>query len=55
MVSPDPAILGLAAEAGADPVEQTGSGLNEGLQEAVRWAVGGAPAPSWSWPATCRR
>lgn len=39
VVSPDPTILGLAGDSGATPVAQTGIGLNQGIQEAIRWAV----------------
>ncbi len=39
VVSPDPAILGLAADLGAAAVTQDGGGLNEGLAEARAWAV----------------
>lgn len=39
VVSPDPAILELAAQDGATPLEQLGEGLNEGLGQAVAWAV----------------
>jgi 2-phospho-L-lactate guanylyltransferase len=39
VVSPDPAILALAATAGAEPLRQQGEGLNEGLDEAVAQAI----------------
>jgi 2-phospho-L-lactate guanylyltransferase len=39
VVSPDPAILELAARDGAAPLRQVGEGLNEGLDEAVAWAI----------------
>lgn len=39
VVSADPAILGLATAAGAIPVEQSGEGLNEGLEQGVHWAL----------------
>jgi 2-phospho-L-lactate guanylyltransferase len=45
VVSPDPAILELAVQGGATPLQQVGEGLNEGLQQAVSWAIaGGASA-----------
>jgi 2-phospho-L-lactate guanylyltransferase len=40
VVSPDPAILALASGDGATPLQQKGEGLNEGLEEAVAWAIG---------------
>ena len=40
VVSPDPAILGLARVDGATPLQQLGEGLNEGLQQAVTWVIG---------------
>ncbi len=39
VVSPDPAILELAVRAGAMPLQQVGAGLNEGLDQAVEWAI----------------
>jgi len=39
VVSPDPAILDLAKGDGATPLQQVGEGLNEGLQQAVAWAI----------------
>jgi len=39
VISPDPAILGLAAVDGATPLRQVGEGLNEGLGQAVTWAI----------------
>jgi 2-phospho-L-lactate/phosphoenolpyruvate guanylyltransferase len=39
VVSPDPAALRFAGAAGASPIRQADSGLNEGLQAAARWAV----------------
>lgn len=39
VVSPDPAVLRAASAAGATPVGQAGSGLNEGLRIACRWAT----------------
>lgn len=39
VVSPDPAILALAVHDGATPLEQLGEGLNEGLTQAVGWAI----------------
>jgi 2-phospho-L-lactate guanylyltransferase len=39
VVSPDPAILGLAVIGGATPLRQVGEGLNEGLGQAVDWAI----------------
>jgi 2-phospho-L-lactate guanylyltransferase len=39
VVSPDPAVLRAASAAGATPVGQSGSGLNEGLRTAGRWAT----------------
>ena len=45
VVSPDPAILELAARSGAQVIEQRGDGLNEGLDEALAEALaGGATA-----------
>ena len=45
VVSPDPAILELATHGGATPLQQAGEGLNEGLEQAVGWAIaGGASA-----------
>lgn len=45
VVSPDPAILELAVQGGATPLQQVGEGLNEGLKQAVSWAIaGGASA-----------
>lgn len=45
VVSPDPAILELAVQGGATPLQQVGEGLNEGLEQAVSWAIaGGASA-----------
>lgn len=45
VVSPDPAILELAVQSGATPLQQVGEGLNEGLEQAVSWAIaGGASA-----------
>ena len=49
VVSPDPAILELAARGGATPLQQVGEGLNEGLEQAVelgdrRWCQRG-PRP----------
>ena len=45
VVSPDPAILELADQAGAEPLRQQGEGLNEGLEQAVVHAIaGGATA-----------
>ena len=38
VVSPDPAVLRAASAAGATPVRQVGTGLNEGLGAATRWA-----------------
>ncbi len=38
VVSPDPAILALAMQAGATPLQQVGEGLNEGVEQAVGWA-----------------
>lgn len=40
VVSPDPEVLGVAAEAGARPVEQRSRGLNPSLQEARDAAAG---------------
>jgi 2-phospho-L-lactate/phosphoenolpyruvate guanylyltransferase len=39
VVSPDPAILGLAAQGGAQVLEQRTAGLNEGLAEAMTAAL----------------
>jgi 2-phospho-L-lactate guanylyltransferase len=39
VVSPDPAVLRAASAAGATPVGQSGTGLNEGLRAAGRWAT----------------
>jgi 2-phospho-L-lactate/phosphoenolpyruvate guanylyltransferase len=39
VVSPDPAVLAVAESAGIGAVAQAGSGLNEGLAEAIRWAI----------------
>jgi 2-phospho-L-lactate/phosphoenolpyruvate guanylyltransferase len=39
VVSPDRSVLSVAARSGAALVEQVGTGLNEGLEQAVRWAV----------------
>jgi 2-phospho-L-lactate/phosphoenolpyruvate guanylyltransferase len=39
VVSPDPAILELAVRTGATPLQQVGEGLNEGLDQAVEWAI----------------
>jgi 2-phospho-L-lactate guanylyltransferase len=39
VVSPDPAVLVLAADVGAHPLRQVGSGLNAALEEARRAAV----------------
>ena len=39
VVSPDPAILALAAGAGARPLRQDGEGLNEGLAQAAGEAI----------------
>jgi 2-phospho-L-lactate guanylyltransferase len=45
VVSPDPAILELAIHGGATALQQVGEGLNEGLEQAVGWAIaGGASA-----------
>ena len=45
VVSPDPAVLELAMHGGATPLQQVGEGLNEGLEQAVGWAIaGGASA-----------
>jgi len=45
VVSPDPAILELAKPSGAEPLRQRGEGLNEGLEQAVAYAIaGGATA-----------
>lgn len=41
VVSPDPAILELAVQGGATPLQQVGEGLNEGLEQAVSWAIAG--------------
>jgi len=39
VISPDPAVLELAAQHGAQPLEQRSAGLNEGLDEAVARAL----------------
>jgi 2-phospho-L-lactate/phosphoenolpyruvate guanylyltransferase len=39
VVSPDPAALRVASAAGASPIRQADSGLNEGLRTAARWAL----------------
>lgn len=39
VVSPDPAILELARQSGAEPLRQRGEGLNEGLEQAVAHAT----------------
>jgi 2-phospho-L-lactate/phosphoenolpyruvate guanylyltransferase len=39
VVSPDPVVLRAASAAGATPVRQSDTGLNEGLRAAARWAT----------------
>ena len=39
VVSPDPGVLSIASSTGAVPLEQAGTGLNEGLEQAVGWAI----------------
>ena len=39
VVSPDLEVLSVAKQSGAAPIEQVGTGLNEGLEQAVRWAI----------------
>ncbi len=43
VVSPDPEVLRLAVELGAEGIPQGGEGLNEGLLEALAWAQTAAP------------